>query len=771
MSEKDGGNTVFINKLYDLLENKDLDDLIWWAANGESFLIRPSESFSQNLAHYFKHTNITSFVRQLNIYGFHKISNDHFHNLKREKKQKSSTDNNTGVSNNNSGDENIKVWEFKHSGGLFKKGDLENLKLIKRRSSSRTIPSLSLASSNTNTSTLETNDGAEIDNVKVIASAVHNATEHLKKKDKVKKEGKKSSKKSTKLKNEPTVDISNTETTSAAITNESEQSSNKRATRVYKSVGTISNQDSKNPEKLTKKPKKNSNLKNKGKKSKSNSVDGQSIDNIQPNENQPTNIQVNTTEIPTDNTLHHYNETLYEQSIQLNHQIAQMRNTNMDMLAILELMSKLAEMNKEVLNINNSEKIPELMANHYRFFDAQLTSLKNNILDRINNTNIHKFGMDSNDLRSASQTNIHLSHPIAQNMVYSSSDQAIPKSVPYYLKQGQRTSPDNGTTTPAGAQNYSKNQVVQHPQAANDYFSSVHVQTANPFEKFQTEKNGIINVTARRHMSVLVDPLTPASMMSVPTTTQSSLSGPSLYNQQHAIIFPHDLNQAFNSRSEPTITPITGHHSNFTRASDSNLMNTKQTIVNSMKNRASYPSRRTESPLKYSSGMPIEEEQRWEYKTTKDNGRNTDIPQLPSNQCQIDSPVPVRSPYNKFVSPHSFYAGGRNISPPMNGNVDMLAQRPSTEVVSLTSSDNKIDNAVVIKRSSTANPILRGSSSEKENKESSNKLIGSTVTEKTSRTKRNSSGVYSLLNGTIKEEKANETFIDTDSHVDKKIKL
>lgn len=141
MSEKDGGNTVFINKLYDLLENKDLDDLIWWAANGESFLIRPSESFSQNLAHYFKHTNITSFVRQLNIYGFHKISNDHFHNLKREKKQKSSTDNNTGVSNNNSGDENIKVWEFKHSGGLFKKGDLENLKLIKRRSSSRTIPS------------------------------------------------------------------------------------------------------------------------------------------------------------------------------------------------------------------------------------------------------------------------------------------------------------------------------------------------------------------------------------------------------------------------------------------------------------------------------------------------------------------------------------------------------------------------------------------------------------------------------------------------------
>lgn len=85
MSEKDGGNTVFINKLYDLLENKDLDDLIWWAANGESFLIRPSESFSQNLAHYFKHTNITSFVRQLNIYGFHKISNDHFHNLKREK--------------------------------------------------------------------------------------------------------------------------------------------------------------------------------------------------------------------------------------------------------------------------------------------------------------------------------------------------------------------------------------------------------------------------------------------------------------------------------------------------------------------------------------------------------------------------------------------------------------------------------------------------------------------------------------------------------------
>ncbi|CCD23799.1 Sfl1p NDAI_0C01380 [Naumovozyma dairenensis CBS 421] len=138
-------NTIFIHKLYNILEDKDLEDLIWWSNDGKSFLIRPTERFSKALATYFKHTNITSFVRQLNIYGFHKVSNDHqYINNKTEDDTTTNVTNhaNTDVNNNITDNEQVKIWEFKHSAGIFRKGDVESLKLIKRRSSSRNISSM-----------------------------------------------------------------------------------------------------------------------------------------------------------------------------------------------------------------------------------------------------------------------------------------------------------------------------------------------------------------------------------------------------------------------------------------------------------------------------------------------------------------------------------------------------------------------------------------------------------------------------------------------------
>lgn len=117
-------NTVFIHKLYNILEDEDLKDLIWWSPSGSSFLIRPTERFSRALATYFKHTNIASFVRQLNMYGFHKVSNDHSKDVQQQTQSGSEA---TG--------ESIKIWEFRHSMGIFKRGDIEGLKLIKRRSS------------------------------------------------------------------------------------------------------------------------------------------------------------------------------------------------------------------------------------------------------------------------------------------------------------------------------------------------------------------------------------------------------------------------------------------------------------------------------------------------------------------------------------------------------------------------------------------------------------------------------------------------------------
>lgn len=132
-------NTVFIHKLYNILEDDDLKDLIWWSPSGTSFLIRPTEKFSRALATYFKHTNIASFVRQLNMYGFHKVSNDHGKDLQQQLQPSSEP----------SG-EGIKIWEFRHSLGIFRRGDIEGLKLIKRRSS-RNITTLGGRKNSTST--------------------------------------------------------------------------------------------------------------------------------------------------------------------------------------------------------------------------------------------------------------------------------------------------------------------------------------------------------------------------------------------------------------------------------------------------------------------------------------------------------------------------------------------------------------------------------------------------------------------------------------------
>ena len=50
------------------------DHLIRWSPNGASFLVLDEDEFSKTLIpDLFKHNNYASFVRQLNMYGFHKV--------------------------------------------------------------------------------------------------------------------------------------------------------------------------------------------------------------------------------------------------------------------------------------------------------------------------------------------------------------------------------------------------------------------------------------------------------------------------------------------------------------------------------------------------------------------------------------------------------------------------------------------------------------------------------------------------------------------------
>lgn len=66
--------TSFLQKTYDILENAELSAIISWNEAGTVFLVKNVTDFcDQVLPVYFKHSNYASFVRQLNMYDFHKV--------------------------------------------------------------------------------------------------------------------------------------------------------------------------------------------------------------------------------------------------------------------------------------------------------------------------------------------------------------------------------------------------------------------------------------------------------------------------------------------------------------------------------------------------------------------------------------------------------------------------------------------------------------------------------------------------------------------------
>ncbi|XP_069771219.1 heat shock factor protein 1 isoform X1 [Narcine bancroftii] len=67
---------AFLTKLWTLIEDPNTNELICWNANGNSFHVFDQGRFAKEvLPKYFKHNNMASFVRQLNMYGFRKVVN------------------------------------------------------------------------------------------------------------------------------------------------------------------------------------------------------------------------------------------------------------------------------------------------------------------------------------------------------------------------------------------------------------------------------------------------------------------------------------------------------------------------------------------------------------------------------------------------------------------------------------------------------------------------------------------------------------------------
>ncbi|KAK4367742.1 hypothetical protein RND71_011534 [Anisodus tanguticus] len=97
----------FLLKTYQLVDEEATDDVISWNETGTTFVVWKTAEFANHLLpKYFKHNNFSSFVRQLNTYGFRKIVPD--------------------------------KWEFANEN--FKRGQKELLTAIRRRKTVTSTP-------------------------------------------------------------------------------------------------------------------------------------------------------------------------------------------------------------------------------------------------------------------------------------------------------------------------------------------------------------------------------------------------------------------------------------------------------------------------------------------------------------------------------------------------------------------------------------------------------------------------------------------------------
>ncbi|KAF4034522.1 HSF-type DNA-binding [Phytophthora infestans] len=110
---------LFLEKTYELLERCP-PDLASWTAKGDSFVVKQPAAFAEHvIPTYFKHRKFSSFVRQLNLYGFRKVRTTSTSTVEEAEEEDASPKD---------------WWEFRHE--RFVRGRRDLLCEIRRRSPS-----------------------------------------------------------------------------------------------------------------------------------------------------------------------------------------------------------------------------------------------------------------------------------------------------------------------------------------------------------------------------------------------------------------------------------------------------------------------------------------------------------------------------------------------------------------------------------------------------------------------------------------------------------